>query len=97
MVVSRAMAGVYICAELGAPLLKKEGFMYLYSNQTGGGLSANIMSHCEACGLAVDEGARGELGIAEDGILFIKTGEGRGIPRHFSVIKREAARAENAN
>jgi 16S rRNA (guanine527-N7)-methyltransferase len=96
MVVSRAMAGVYICAELGAPLLKTGGFMYLYSNQTGGGLSANIISHCEACGLALNEGARGQLGIAEEGILFIKTGEGRPLPRHFSVIKREAARCENA-
>ena len=93
--VSRAMAGVYICAELGAPLLKKGGMLYLYSNTDT--LPAKVLSHCAACGLSLCENEkRKELGINSEGLLFKKIIDGGALPRRFSAIKRGAAKAERA-
>ena len=89
LAVSRAMAEAYICAELGAPLLRKGGLLYLYSNADA--LSAGVLSHCEACGLSLcGNEKRRELGINSEGLLFEKTIEGGALPRRFSAIKRGA-------
>jgi len=93
LIVSRAMAGAYICAELGAPLLKKGGLLYLYSNIEA--LPAEVMSHCEACGLTLcGDGKRQTAGIGGEGLLFEKTIERNALPRRFSAIKRGAVKAE---
>jgi len=92
-VVSRAMAGAYICAELGSPLLKKGGLLYLYSNAET--LSADVMSHCETCGLTLCGNAKRKgFGIDGEGLLFEKIVENGALPRRFSAIKRGAVKAE---
>jgi len=94
-VVSRAMAGVYICVELGAPLLQKGGLLYLYSGPEN--LPDKVMSHCEACGLLLcgDE-KRQAAGVGGEGLLFEKIIEGGAPARRFPAIKRGAAKAEGA-
>ena len=96
-IVSRAMAGVYICAELGTALLKKNGSLYLYSVIKQDDVPEQVRNHCADCGLAFAKTHEREtLGIAEDGLLFVKRMNSKdGFPRRFPVIKRAAAKAEN--
>lgn len=95
-VVSRAMAGPYICSELGAPLLKKNGFLYLYSRLIPESLPEAVFSHCLECGLVLARREeREKFGIDEEGLMFVKNKETpKYIPRRFAVIKKAAAKAE---
>ncbi len=92
IVLSRAMAKIYVVAELGSSLLKENGYLYVYSNKNNSILSVEEDRHVRAVGLKVaSESQRKKLGISDDGFLFFKETSVKDIyPRKFPVIKREA-------
>jgi 16S rRNA (guanine527-N7)-methyltransferase len=95
-VVSRAMANPFVCFEMGAPLLKRNSFMYLYSSLRLEDLPGEVLRHCGECGLEPSGKAEGlALGISAGGLLFRKVGDTDvRYPRRFSVLLREARRFE---
>jgi 16S rRNA (guanine527-N7)-methyltransferase len=96
IVVSRAMAQPYAVMELGGPLVKENGFLYIYRHEQYGDIPSAVVGHGELMGLEVaEESLRSGLSISQKGWLFVKRGSTPvKYPRRFSVIKREALRLD---
>jgi 16S rRNA (guanine527-N7)-methyltransferase len=94
IVFSRALGDPYYVIELGAPLLKKGGALYIYSNLKPEDLPGYLMDHIVDLGLSsATDNVQMELGISDNGLLFIKTGNtDRKFPRKISIIKRDISR-----
>ncbi len=91
---ARAFGSAYITMELGAPFVKLNGKLYIYSKGSGEDLPAEVLNHADGLGLSVVQREdRSALGIAKEGILFSKKRTTpKRFPRRFSVIKRDAKR-----
>jgi 16S rRNA (guanine527-N7)-methyltransferase len=94
IVFSRALGDPFYVIELGAPLLKKDGLLYIYSHLSPDELPEYVRQHMVDLGLSIapDDMMR-EQGIAGSGLIFFKTGntESR-FPRKISIIKRDIMR-----
>jgi 16S rRNA (guanine527-N7)-methyltransferase len=88
----RAMGKLYIMTELGAPFVKKDGYLYIYSNIKSADLPTEEIKHIEKLGFRImshDELAQKIL--PGDGLCLIKkTKTPMNYPRKFAVIKRES-------
>jgi 16S rRNA (guanine527-N7)-methyltransferase len=90
-VFSRALGDMYIVLECGAPLLKREGLLYIYSKVLPEKMHSSILDHGAALGLSLvlyEEFAG--YGIDTTGILFRKIAStDNRYPRNMAVMKRE--------
>lgn len=94
IIFSRAVGELYIVVEIGAPLLRQGGLMYIYSNEKPDNLPQHVMDHINDVGLSIiDQKRYSEFGIKEAGLLFLKSAGTDSIyPRKMSAIKRESQR-----
>jgi 16S rRNA (guanine527-N7)-methyltransferase len=94
IVLSRALGDPYYVIELGAPLTKMNGLLYIYSNINPDELPEHVREHSDNLGLSIaTTDIRNERGIADNGLLFIKTGKTENrFPRKVSIIKRDLLR-----
>lgn len=84
-VFSRAFGPVYVVLEMGLPLLKAGGWLYIYSKRCGDDLKNVLADHAAELG--------GRVASGGPGILVEKIGETpRSFPRRYPAIKREAER-----
>lgn len=94
IVFSRALGDPYYVIELGAPLLKMNGVLYIYSRLNSDEVPEHIREHSVELGLSIAPyDLRSERGIGDNGLLFLKTAntENR-FPRKISIIKRDIVR-----
>ncbi len=93
-VFSRALGEIYFVIEVGAPLLKIGGLLYIYSHADPENLPLVVIEHAAELGLSLIKRCRyGEYGIKDAGIVLIKTGvTNNRYPRNMSVIKRDIQR-----
>jgi 16S rRNA (guanine527-N7)-methyltransferase len=93
-VFSRALGEIYFVLEVGAPLLKGGGLLFVYSHTGPEDLHLHVIDHAAELGLSLLERYRyGEYGIKDTGIIFIKTGvTNEKYPRTMTVIKRDIQR-----
>lgn len=98
-VFSRALGEMYYAVELAAPLLKKGGLLYVYSNVAPGEVPAPVVRHAGDVGLSlVDRERFGDFGIGATGVAFEKTGAtDRRYPRNMSQLKREMKQCARNN
>lgn len=91
IVFSRALGDPYYVIELGAPLIKMNGLLYIYSHIDPGGLPEHVRGHGADLGLSIAPAdVRNTWGISDNGLLFLKTGNtGKKFPRKISIIKRD--------
>jgi len=91
---ARALGNPYFTIEMGAPLLKEGGHLYMYSNIRAEDLHGDVLHHGERLGVViVESGERDLLGISHEGLLFKKiSATADAYPRRFSVVKRESKR-----
>lgn len=94
-VITKAMADPYAAVELGSPLLKKGGFMYLYTREKQGALCAGVLQHFDSLGMKVMS-AQEKYSIFRihcDGLLLnkIRATDAK-YPRRINSIRRESAR-----
>ena len=90
-VTTRAMADPYMASELGAPLVKPGGFMYLYASYRQGNLPLEWMNHMSELGLEELKGiAKQKIMKSEcDGILLAKKqSTDIRFPRNIKAIRR---------
>jgi 16S rRNA (guanine527-N7)-methyltransferase len=93
-VFSRALGEIYFVLEVGAPLLKTGGLLYVYSHAAPEDLPLAVTRHATELGLSLlERGRYSEYGIQETGILLLKTGttDSR-YPRNITAIKRDIQR-----
>lgn len=90
--VSRAAGNPLVVMEIGAPLIKTGGLLYLYSHAVPDSIQGRIEKHAEALGLSfIPQCQLGEYGLKEEGMLFIKnSATPLAFPRRMAVIKRMA-------
>ena len=93
---TRAMSDIYTIAELGSPLLKTSGFIYLYVTKSQIELNDYLMEHITDLGLSSDTEPvledMTEGGITE-GMILVKIKETDiKYPRRMPVIKRMASK-----
>ena len=95
---SRAMANIFISCEIGSSFVKQNGYLYVYSNETGESRPGEIMGHARSTGLAVmTEREMSEIRFSGTGILFRKTMPTPArYPRAYAAIKRDADRVRSA-
>jgi len=91
---TRAMSDIYTIAELGSPLLKTGGIIYLYINKSQEDLNNHIKEHITELGLSADA-APVLKGMTKDniteGMILTKIKETDDkYPRRMPVIKRMA-------
>lgn len=96
-VFSRAMSDIYTACELGSPLLKKGGRLFLYSKEKDFSLKPEFIKHLGSLGL---EHVREKSAVYEEtalrnpeqeGILLIKKKQcPHKYPRRIAVIRRES-------
>ncbi len=93
---TRAMSDIYTIAELGSPLLKPGGFIYLYVNKSQIDLTDYLLKHISDVGLSADTASADQIiddGNVSDGMMLVKV---KAIddkyPRRMPVIKRMASR-----
>ncbi|MCP4136862.1 MAG: 16S rRNA (guanine(527)-N(7))-methyltransferase RsmG [bacterium] len=96
IVFSRAMGSPYLALELGVPLLKQDGTLYIYSNLSIKELHPDILSHAEKLGARpIAKENHREFNIGNTGLLFRKINStDPAFPRRFPVIKRESRQYE---
>jgi 16S rRNA (guanine527-N7)-methyltransferase len=88
----RALGKLYIMTELGAPFIKKNGYLYIYSNIKPEDLSGVELKHINKLGLSVMSHNVNSDKITRSGLCLIKkTNTPARYPRNFAFIKREAA------
>lgn len=93
MVFTRAMADIYTACEMGAPLLKKEGRIFIYSNDFNSLNNPEILKHCDNLGLEPVVKSDEEPGRGDEGLLFKKIKDTPDkYPRRIAVIRRESER-----
>ncbi len=92
-VTTRAMTDTFTAAELGAPLLKTGGYMYLYASEKQSKLTGKITTHLSRLGLEELKEQK-KLSVLEtecSGILLVKTGStDLKFPRRIAAIKRDS-------
>lgn len=91
-VFSRAMADIYIACELGSPLLKKGGYLFLYSRDLELAEKNSVQEHISSLGLElINNTTTDESKSHKDGgLLFRKNKECPSLyPRRMTAIKRE--------
>lgn len=90
-VFSRALGELFFVIEVGAPLLKIGGMLYIYSNVTPEHLPEPVRMHSQQLGLSLLEHAGyGNYGIRENGLVFLKTKEtNKRYPRNMTAIRRD--------
>jgi 16S rRNA (guanine527-N7)-methyltransferase len=91
LVFSRALGDPFYVLEMGAPLLKRNGILYIYSHLTPDTIPSYAMDHCVHLGLSIAlDQERTSRGFDNNGLLFIKTGDTDiKYPRKISIIKRD--------
>lgn len=93
---TRAMSDIYTIAELGSPLLKTGGFIYLYVNKSQVELNEYLMEHITDLGLSADTAPvlkNMTDGDITEGMILVKIKETDGkYPRRMPVIKRMASK-----
>ena len=90
-VFSRAMADIYIACELGAPLLKKGGHLFLFSRGMELVEKQRVQQHVSSLGLEIIQERKNEnKSMMDEGILFRMTGECPSLfPRRMAAIRRD--------
>jgi 16S rRNA (guanine527-N7)-methyltransferase len=90
-VFSRALGEMYFVIEVGAPILKPGGLLYIYSHAAPVELSREVTGHAQELGLSLPaQGRYGEYGFTGTGILMVKTGATVSrYPRTMTAIKRD--------
>ncbi len=92
LVLSRALGSLSLVMELGSPLLKKGGLLYVYSGKETGTFSRPVIDHSNK--LSLEPVANKELG-AVCGIIFQKKDIlDSKYPRKYPVIQREASKID---
>ncbi len=92
LVLSRALGSLSLVAELGSPLLKKGGLLYIYSGKGRTNIRRPVIDHCNR--LSLEPVANEELG-AVSGIIFRKRDFlDSKYPRKYPVIQREASKID---
>jgi len=97
-VFTRAMSEIYTIAELGAPLLKTGGIIFLYLNQSQMILNKEIQKHILDIGLSIETIPSSEEYISDinfsDGFILKKIKEtDNKYPRRMPLIKRMSTKA----
>ena len=88
LIVSRAMANIYIIGELAAPLLKMNGKLFYYSKSSFLEVTNNYKLHLKNLGFSSDINKKNN---PHEGILLEKIIETEEkYPRRYAVIKRES-------
>ncbi len=89
----RALGKLYIMLELGAPFVRKNGHLYIYSNVRLEDISEKELKHIEKLGLHImSHEIQGEKHMPNSGLCFKKDISTPGkYPRKYAIIKREAA------
>ena len=91
-VTTRAMADPYLVAELGAPLLKTGGYLYLYTSEKQAELNEIVINHISELGLAElkGEAKQSVFKTGCGGLLFTKIrSTDIKYPRRINAIKRD--------
>ncbi len=93
-VFSRALGEIYFVLEVGAPLLRKQGLLYIYSHAAPEELPSAVFHHATEVGLTLLQRSRHtEYGIGDRGLLFCKSGVTEMMyPRNMAAIKRDMIR-----
>jgi 16S rRNA (guanine527-N7)-methyltransferase len=91
VVFSRALGDPYYVLEMGAPLLKRNGILYIYSHLNLNTLPSHTRDHGIRLGLSIaSDEERAMSGFDENGLLFVKKGDtATSYPRKISIIKRD--------
>lgn len=89
-VFSRAMADIYTACELGAPLLKKGGHLFLFSRDMEIANKSEVQQHISSLELEIiSETSQGKA-LKDEGMLFRQREECPPLfPRRIAAIKRE--------
>ncbi len=93
-VFSRALGEIFFVIEVGAPLLKIGGLLYVYSHAAPDDLPQAVIEHIKEMGLLLLERSRyREYGIKETGIVLMKKrATDIKYPRNMTAIKRDINR-----
>ena len=93
-VFSRALGEMFFVVEVGAPLLKIGGLLYIYSNITPEDIPQRVKSHLQQLGLSlINRDTYGDYGIKKSGILLRKNSDTDiRYPRNMTAIKRDIKR-----
>jgi len=91
IVFSRALGDLYYVLEMGAPLLKRNGVLYIYSHLNRNTLPSHIKDQSARLGLLnASNEERVIRGFDENGLLFLKKDDtDTRYPRKISTIKRD--------
>ncbi len=92
-VMTRAMADPYTVIELGSPLVKKDGFMYMYVNESQDISSDKVITHINDLGMLLlnEEEKYKILNVQCGGILLKKRfNTNINFPRRINAIRRSA-------
>ena len=92
--VTKAFGPLYFSAEFAAPVLKDNGFLYIYSHLSEEVLSHVLKIHFSNVGLFPGSASeRKDAGVSDKGLFWIKKNKTPSCyPRKFPVIKREASK-----
>jgi 16S rRNA (guanine527-N7)-methyltransferase len=94
---SRAFGPVYAVIEMGLPLVKEGGFLYIYSSLERDGLNTAIRSHAEILGAEFENSRGAEAPASPPGLLLRKhSPTPERYPRRYAVIERESKKLECA-
>ena len=92
-VFARALGGVYLSLELGAPLVSQSGMFFMFSRLVNGDLQEEVISHGLRLGMTAAEGGEGLPDCGNGGVFFRKySSTPAEFPRRYSVIKRDSER-----
>jgi 16S rRNA (guanine527-N7)-methyltransferase len=91
VVFSRALGDPYYVIEMGAPLLKRNGLLYIYSHLNPDTMPSIVRDHGVRLGLSIaSKEERASRGFNDSGLLFFKKGDTDfRYPRKISIIKRD--------
>lgn len=88
LVFARAMAKLYVVIEVGSPLVRPDGLLYVYSNKGIDFRNHRLVSHYKNLNLNYE---KSDAISTHEGILFKKLGSADGMyPRRYAQILRES-------
>lgn len=94
---ARGFAHEYITIEIAAPLLKRGGFLYIYSHATMRDVARETIEHARNLGLSYPQ-IRDNRKHPTKGLLFIKEkGTPSIYPRRYAKIKRESLKVDRVS
>lgn len=90
---TRAFGPIYYSLEFGMPALKKNGYLYIFSNLANENLSPQIVSHCKSLGGTLESyKSQSFCDSLSEGLLFKKIkSTPLKYPRRFPIIKKAAS------